>query len=191
MMTDELHSGTVEGLLRFLEYSAEKGLLNPRTAGARKSACTKILEIDGSAWRTRNIDDIDIDDQVARFQRKIGGKLSPGSMTTYQQRFRDALADYAAFLVNPSGYRGTAPRPRPKKSSLATSTPTKQGPTVQAEPAVAPLPTTGLVTYPFPLSDGTLGYVQLPRDVTIDDTERLCAFIRSLAVGVPSPRGSE
>lgn len=184
MADDELHSGTAAGLLRFLGYSAEKGLINATTASARRSACTKVLEIDGPNWREQSIGDIDVDDQLNQFSRKAGGKYSPGSLATYGQRFRDAVTDYAQFLANPTGYRGPKPRTRSRATSDQTAAPSG-GRTRSSRPITPARQASrdaGLITYPFPLASGALGYVQLPRELTPADIERLCHFVRSLAI---------
>jgi hypothetical protein len=184
-MSDDLLGGTAGSLLSFLDYSAAKGLLNARTAGARKSACVKVLEIDGPNWRDRKIGEIDVDDQIDRFSRKAGGRYSPGSLTTYAQRFRDALTEYTEYLSNPQGYRGPRARrapTRPKPSDERASRKGEQKPA----PSPANAADADLITYPFPLAQGRLGYVQLPREFVADDAERLCHFIRSLAIQTAS-----
>ncbi len=191
MADDELHSGTAAGLLRFLGYSAEKGLINATTAGARRSACTKVLEIDGPKWREQSIADLDVEDQLDQFSRKAGGKYSPGSLATYGQRFRDAVTDYAQFLANPTGYRGSKPRTRSRATSgqIAASSGSRTRSSRATTPAPPASRDAGLITYPFPLASGALGYVQLPRELTPADIERLCHFVRSLAIDDPSGAG--
>lgn len=184
-MADDLHSGTAAGLLRFLEYAGEKGLMNATTAGARRSACIKILEIDGEGWRDQKVAELDPEAQFERFSRKSGGNYSPGSLATYGQRFRDAVAQYRDFLSNPTGFRGPRAR-RTAKESPSRESQTRPSP--DAGRAVAPAPSRAeeLITYPFPLQNGALGYVQLPRQISESDVARLCDFIRSLALSRPA-----
>ena len=53
----------------------------------------------------------------------------------------------------------------------------------------APRPT--LIAYPFPLADGQMGRLELPRQgLTPADAERLVAFVRSLTVGADSEAGT-
>lgn len=47
---------------------------------------------------------------------------------------------------------------------------------------VPPPDASRLVTYPFPLSDGSRAYLQLPADLTPDEASRLSAFIDSLVM---------
>jgi hypothetical protein len=178
MAEDDLHSKTGAGLLRFLDYTGEKGLQNPTTAAARKSACIKVLEIDGPGWRERRIDEIDVEDQVERFGRKSGSKYRPGSLRTYQQRFRDAVADYLEFLKNPTGYRGAPPKSVTRPSSRTQTKERGQASTPRTRTTDA---AAGLITYPFPLSGGVLAYVQLPHEISPEDAERMADFLRSVA----------
>lgn len=179
-MADDLHSGTVAGLLQFLEYAGEKGLLHPTTAGARRSACIKVLEIDGAGWRDQKVADIDPESQFDRFSRKSGSKYSPGSLATYGQRFRDAMSQYEDFLANPTGFKGQPPRQVAKRKATPGAKPSKK--VAGAGAPTAPPRSEELITYPFPLETGVLGYVQLPREISGDDVERLCDFVRSLAL---------
>jgi len=184
LMTDDLHSGTTDGLLRFLDYAGEKGLVNQTTSQARKSACIKILEIDGLGWRDRKVADIDTDSQFERFSRKSGSRYTPGSLATYGQRFRDAVAEYQAFLANPTGFKGHPTR-RTGKATTESKTTKRAGKQIESPPGRSH--SQELITYPFPLEGGALGYVQLPREIRESDAERLCNFIRSLALQQTGP----
>jgi hypothetical protein len=37
-----------------------------------------------------------------------------------------------------------------------------------------------LITYPFPLSDGTMAYLNLPEAISRKDVERMCEMLRTL-----------
>jgi hypothetical protein len=179
---DEMRSATAAGLLDFLRWTQEKGLLPAPTAGARRSAAQKVLEIDGDGWRDIDVRALDVEEQFERFARLRGSKYSPGSLKTYGQRFRDAVALYLDYLANPTGFR--APRSRSTRTTKPTSVSgadsgiVTESATVERIPAVA----RDLITYPFPMQSGVLAYVQLPMRVAASDAERLCAFIRSIAV---------
>jgi hypothetical protein len=47
---------------------------------------------------------------------------------------------------------------------------------------VQPLPTTGLVEYPFPIRDGQTATLRLPRDIKSAEVKRISAFMATLAV---------
>lgn len=44
----------------------------------------------------------------------------------------------------------------------------------------------GLITYPFPLEDGTQGFFYLPAHLTAEDVERMTAFLDTLVID-PTP----
>jgi len=47
------------------------------------------------------------------------------------------------------------------------------------------------ITYPFPLRPGVLASVDLPADLTTREADRLVAFIKSLAMDLPTADESE
>jgi hypothetical protein len=177
-MADALTSGTAQGLLAFLAYAGDKGLMNPTTASARRSACSKVLEIDGDEWETLDVRQLDVDDQISRFQRLCSARYTPGSLRTYGQRFRDAVGEYRAYLTNPAGFRSQSTRsaPAPRRNTKDGATERAQGKPPQAAAGSA------LITYPFPLTQGGIAYVQLPRELAASDARRLARFIEALAV---------
>lgn len=185
-VVESMRSGTASGLLEFLKWTQEKGLVKPATAGARRSAAQKVLEIDGEGWRDIDIRALDVEEQFQRFATLRGSKYSPGSLNTYGQRFRDAVALYLEYLGNPTGFR--APPSRSARGGKAKPPRVKRDASNQS-PATAPIvdqaraTSRDLITYPFPLQNGELAYVQLPVRIEAPDAERLCSFIRSIAIG--------
>ncbi len=183
---DSMRSGTAAGLLDFLKWMQDKGLAKTATANARRSAAQKVLEIDGEGWRDTDIRTLDVEEQFQRFAHLRGSNYSPGSLNTYGQRFRDAVELYLEYLANPTGFRAPPSRSvktaKPVAGKLAKAghgtPPPDTSPTVER----APTSTRDLITYPFPLHNGDLAYVQLPVRVSSADAERLCAFIRSIAI---------
>lgn len=183
---DDFTSGTASGLIRFLGWMKEKGLMKPATAGAWRSAAQGVLEIDGEGWGDVDLRTLDVGDQFQRFARLRGSRYTPASLTTYGQRFRDAVATYLEYLANPTGFRPPASRSPKGGKSKAQSASHAPAQGHVAEPAAASeRAATGgrdLITYPFPLQSGELAYVQLPVRVQTADADRLCAFIRSIAI---------
>lgn len=183
---DSMRSGTGAGLLDFLRWTQEKGLVKAATAGARRSAAQKVLEIDGEGWREIDVRSLDVEEQFQRFAHLRGSKYSPGSLNTYGQRFRDAVALYLEYLANPTGFRAPPSRSvhnaKPKtagRSKAARGTPSPpESSTVERVPTA----TRDLITYPFPLQSGELVYVSLPIRLGETDAARLCAFIQSVAL---------
>jgi len=187
--------GSAGGLISFLSWLKEKGLMPGRTADAWRSAAQAVLSVDGPGWEDLDLKDLDLQAQFQRFSNMRGTKYTPASLRTYGQRFRDAVEMYFQYLANPTGFR-------PRVSAVAVRAPgtgqrrsqsrSADGPTADPTASTTPSQPSGsgagapkLLTYPFPLAGGQLAYLQLPVHVSLADVERLCAFIRSIVIERP------
>jgi hypothetical protein len=186
-----LYDGRAKGLVEFLEYVRAKGILAGQTAEAYKSACTRVLAIDGADWATTDVRILDVERQVERYIRLRGASASPTSLATYRQRVKAAINLYRTFLDNPTAFRGPTPRrpggtarsrPKERETKVAPAAPTSEpAPRQVGEPDAA----SSLVTYPFPMRSGAMIYLQLPRNLPRSEVKRLCAFLESLAIDPP------
>jgi hypothetical protein len=180
---EDMRSGTGAGLISFIQWMREKGLMKPATAGSWRSAAQALLEIDGEGWEAIDLRTLDVEEQFHRFTNHRGSRYTPGSLNTYGQRFRDAVATYLDYLANPTGFRPPASRTRKnQKSSVRPVAKTDAADERAVSVERTPPGGRDLITYPFPLQSGDLAYVQLPVRVDSSDAERLCAFIRSIAI---------
>jgi hypothetical protein len=193
-MTDQLDpqmSGTAEGLIAFLEWAARTGELSPNTAASYKTAVTQVLEIDGDAWSSTNIQELSVDRQLDRFARLRASRYNATSLRTYGNRFRAAIKNYLNFLEDPTNVRRNQPPvSRAKNPEKGGTTPAKpRDRATRANPAPS-APSKGeptdLIQYPFPLRSGVMVYLSLPRDLRRDESQRIAAFVASLAID-PSP----
>ncbi|HEU5002772.1 MAG TPA: hypothetical protein VFW71_08345 [Actinomycetota bacterium] len=184
---DDIMSGQAAGLIEFLTYVKEKGLMPGRTADAWRSASQAVLSLEGDDWLSTDLLSIDVEQQVQRFANAKGGRYKPESLRTYGQRFRDSMSMYIDYLSNPTGLkpRNAGVRRSTSKRS-ASNKPTEISQEVGVahdfEPADRSPSTLRLLTYPFPLKAGDVAYLQLPARVPLSDIERMCQFLRSLAI---------
>lgn len=183
-MMSESKDGTARGLVEFLDYAADKGLLNKNTAAAQKSAVTKVLEIDGDHWEELDLRSLDLDQQVSRFQTLRKDKLSPPSLRTYESRFRTALNEYLRYLDDPGAYRPTSGSAKGGESTKGSKKRKRAEKTAETPSGstTAPPARDNLITYPFPLRAGTMVYLQLPKDMSSREAERLARYVQSLAL---------
>lgn len=188
-MSHPIHSATGGGLLAFLQYLKNKGLMNPSTADAQAIAVGKVLEIEGDDWENASLRDINIDELLVRFETLRGSNYTPSSLTTYKSRFAKAVEMYLDYLESPSAFKAPATR-RARRSSSAQKAKPAPKPTMAPDslPTVTvdePTSRLDLIEYPFPLSTGTMAYLRLPRHIPDSDVQRLASFIRSVAVQDP------
>ncbi|CAN5314331.1 hypothetical protein BH20ACT8_BH20ACT8_08840 [soil metagenome] len=186
----EHKDGTAGGAVGFFDYLANKSLMNKSTAAARKSAVVKVMEID-DGWEDVDLRSLDLDEQVVRFHNFAKAKYAPNSLSTYESRFRSAVEEYVRYLDDPAAYKPTVRRAvkrekgdnnRASASASGSSTAVGEASAeVTSGPAPAPPPREKLVTYPFPLREGVMAYVQLPTDLRKGEAERMARFLESIA----------
>jgi hypothetical protein len=198
LRVSETKDGTGRGLVEFFDYLSSKGLMKKATAGSRKTAAVKVLEIDED-WEEMDLRALDLDQQVQRFHTLRKGDYAPGSLGTYESRFRSAVSDYLAYLDNPSAFRPTVSASGRKAKKTARHASDAASVTDSAETEVRsvgsvpeptpPPPRSAHITYPFPLSGGGMAHVQLPRELTAKDAERMARFLASLAIDSEANEG--
>jgi hypothetical protein len=204
-------TGRGAGLIEFLEYVDEKGLMNPSTAKAYRAAAREVLSaVEGDEWPSFDLREADVEDLVHRFQVKAGMRYTPRSLTTYKSRFRSAVSMYLAYMEDPGGWR--PPRPQPSRvappriaeariaeARIAPSVLSPRRPRRQDTRAAVPTDATvnvdsfasahggsdDMVSYPFPLRrEGgvVLVTLTLPTDLTAKEAERISAHLKTIAI---------
>lgn len=93
-----------EGLMEFLDYLGNKGLLPSNTVSARRAVAKKVLAII-SDDEAEDVLSIDVDDLMDRFSNLHRMEYTPDSMATYRSRLHSTMKDFEAYLRNPSTFR--------------------------------------------------------------------------------------
>src|SRR5438128_3842358 len=116
----DLMGATGKGLIEFLNYTSEKGMVNSNTVGALRAASREVLgAVEPEGWEAVDLRTIDVEDFATRFERLRAGKLKPESLGVYKSRFRSALQMYFKYLDNPSGWRYKPERPAASRKKPA------------------------------------------------------------------------
>src|SRR5713226_4502760 len=157
-------------------WAADKGVMNRNTAAGLRSACTRVLEVNGTDWDKTDISSLDVEAQLIRFQNLRKRDFRPQVLEVYKQRFRKALASYLDYLQNPGAWK-PATQERPAASQRTDRSPRRQ-PTTTPVSAGTPTHRAGAdeVEYPFPLRPGVMARLILPSNLTQEDVKRLNAF---------------
>ena len=186
---------SLPSMLKFADYCGKKGLANPATAQAWKSAAGRIFD-DLSPAEQADVRKIDVDTAFRRFTNKNVGKFSPASLAQYRARATSVLTEFVKFADNPSAYKPKTPanklgkKAEPKGELEKKKSRQREQPYVPKHltsdstqpPALAPgpSPVSGL-SLAFPLRGDFLAQVVVPRDLSLDEAKRLGAFIATLA----------
>lgn len=179
-------------LLKFMDWLANKGLLNSTTAKSRKIAAGKVLsaldEDEKSDLRT-----LDREQTFQRFSNKFSKDFTPVSLTTYKSRFNSALDDFIRWVDNPAGFKTNLTQKSSKAKSDEPNKPATKGKKV-AKPILKPetpeTPETQQthsltsVNFPIPIRNGIVVEIRnLPMDLNASEAERISAVVKALAMG--------
>jgi hypothetical protein len=175
-----------EALIEFLDYLADKGLMEKNTVLTRKAAATKILGILDDV-EAKDVTGVDLEDVVSRFQRLHGRDYTPVSLISYKSRLRSALDDFRSYLSNPLAFRPSVqsrarikPKPKSNKDDQAEgAAKTDRG----LEPMRSiPLPSAAGLVVPIPIRPNLTIHIQgLPFDLTEAEARKIAAVITAMA----------
>lgn len=171
---NNINSETVGGMMQYLDqlqrqYRSESSKIVPLRSAVRRV----FRSIYDRNWEDVSVKKIDLDDIMSRFRKTPDNDFGPATLAAYQSRITRALNWYTHYLGDndwapfddSSADSGTLMRLLGSYNVL-TSKP--QGNNEE------------LVSYPFPLSDGRMVTLQLPKSLSRNDAERLKTFISSL-----------
>jgi hypothetical protein len=174
-------SGTVDGMLGFLDFLVEKGYATHSAVHPLKAATRTVFStMEGDTFGGFDVRTFDPDEYMDRFQNRVPGKYKQESLISYRQRLKRAVAAYRDYLEtgNVSAIRSSTRAPRQRNVTTPSSTSkingngNGDGPTHDA--------TRSLIDYPFPLRSGHVAHLRLPMQLEKVDADRLAAFIRTL-----------
>ena len=189
MGEDTITTGTGQGLVEFLTYVTDKGLLNKNTAGALRAAARELLSVENKDLASIDVRKLDVDQLAHRFANLRAQKFAPQSLETYQSRFRKAVDMYLRYLDNPAGWR---PEIRTRAAPSPERTGGRSNGGVPTAATLPPPASSGMIQYPFPIREGVVASLTLPTNLRKTEAKRLAAFLESLAVEEPPapPAGS-
>jgi hypothetical protein len=129
-------------------------------------------------WESEDIKKIDVEGTLSRFQNLKKAKFKPAVLETYKRRFRQAVTSYLSYLDDPSGWKPTTIKrrvaPEKENGDKRTKEPTAS--------VMHELPQVNMVEYPFPVREGQIARLVLPRDLRKTEVKRLSTFLAALAV---------
>lgn len=109
---------TLQGILGFLDWMADKGYAPANTISSRKAAVNKVISSLGPE-EAEAILDVDVEDAINRFATKHGGGYSTESLQSYKSRLRTALDDFRRYKTDQVGFKPSGrilARPKPDGS---------------------------------------------------------------------------
>ncbi len=171
---------TGKALVDHWNWAAEKGVMNKNTAGGIRAAAAQVLSVLEN-WQDVDVKTLDVEGMLVRFQNLKKKDFKPAVLEAYKRRFRQAVGSYLAYLEDPGGWK-----PRTVERAAGADKANGDGGGRSGEPAPRPsrheAPQAGIVEYPFPLREGQMVRLYLPRDLKLAEVKRLTAFMATLVV---------
>ncbi len=176
---------SLEGLMSFLDYVRNKGLMNSETVGSYRTACNKVFSI-CDPEELLDVTQIDLDKLFQRFSNLNTGSVRPATMRTYSNRVQTAMSEFQTYIKDPMNWepsitvRGSRSSAKTDKGNARSETQSVSDNGARKDPEST---TSKPGTYPFPLRpDVTVEISNIPIDMTVAESMRLSAFIYTLAI---------
>jgi len=175
-------------LARFIEFVVAKGLVHPATAQGWRVATAKVLE-ELPVAQIEDVRTIDVDATFKEFLNRYPGRLSPASVGEYRRRVHRAIEEFVRWMADPGSYAFRPPARPAKMDARRRLNTGAEPPTVPLKPRAAPaLPRANSMALEYPLRSDLLAQVVVPRDLTVEEAQRMGAFLLTLAVDFkPAP----
>lgn len=191
MAATDISSGTVAGLMDFMDFMVQKGYGSQGAISPWKSAAKTVFQtVEGDEFTAFEVRSFDIDEYFARFETKSMGRYAADSLGAYRARFRKAVEAYRSYLADPNwkpSLRASASKRPPRDPQQRSGrTPANPAPASSADVPLAPATNSpSMIAYPFPLKSGQMARLELPTQLERDDADRMAAFLRTLVFEQP------
>jgi len=177
-MSNRIGDKNLGGLMDYMDSLVAKGRVKSSAIIPLKTAVRQIFEtVEKDNWENIAIETIDIDDYMERFKNIALDRYNIDSYNTYRGRANKALNWYKNFLQDPGWI------PSVRKNSVSANKKTGVLENAQKITSGSIVPNNNLINYTFPMSDGTLSTLSLPKFITQEDSDRLAKFISMLVIG--------
>ena len=178
-------------LYEFLDYLADKGLMNSATAKARKNASMRVLSI-LEPNEKNDVTEIDVQDVMARFATLEGQKFTPSSLQVYKSRFKAAVKDFKAYINDPVNFRPALSsrnstskpqikKPKKKLQRLDIHKKDEQETNYNKTTTEDTIPLTNVIPIPI-RADLIVKVYNIPFDLKSAEARKIAAVINALAI---------
>lgn len=180
-MTDR----SISGLMDFLDWTAEKGVMAKNTVAGRKAAAGKVLGV-LEPEELSDVTSVDLDSAMIRFVNLQGKSYNTSSLNVYKSRTNAAINDFERYLNDPLAFK-RQPSKLDRKAGAASK---KKGHTKPSEPGnqikiveqTSTPPQTANV-FPIQIRESLVVRIHgLPFDLTKAEAERIANVIKAMAI---------
>lgn len=178
---------SLTGLVGFLDWTADKGIMAKNTVNGRKAAVSSVLGILDPEEKG-DITALDLDSVMTRFVNLQGKKYNTSSLNVYKSRTNAAINDFKAWLADPLSFKPNGGKiekktaPKPSKKADFTSRSTAPEPSSNVQIGQTSLPTSANV-FPIQIRENLVVRIHsLPFDLTKSEAERIANVVKAMAI---------
>ena len=178
---------SLNALVEFLDWTADKGLMAKNTVAGRKAAVGAVLGV-LAPEETSDVTTVDLDSAMARFVNLQGKKYNTSSLNVYKSRTNAAINDFRDWLADPLAYKPhlnksdkkIAPKPPKAKTNTATKS---HGDDSQTPSSSANLHQATANVFPIPIRENVVVRIHnLPFDLTAAEADKIANVVRAMAM---------
>lgn len=177
---------SLNALIGFLDWTAEKGLMAKNTVGGRKAAVTAVLGILDPEEKG-DVTTVDLDSAMTRFINLQGKKYNTSSLNVYKSRTNAAINDFRNWVNDPLAFRLQAnksekPQNKPVKSNKPSVGKEYQE-DHQSGSVVAPSHQASANVFPIPIRENVVVRIHgLPFDLSTAEAEKIANVVKAMAM---------
>ena len=182
-MTDK----SLDALLGFLDWNADKGLMAKNTVNGRKAAVSGVLGILDPEEKG-DVTVIDLNSVMSRFITLQGKKYNTSSLNVYKSRTNASINDFRKWLDDPLSFKPMANRAEKRPSNTSTRSQRSSGPSAISESphnsgAAPTIHQASANVFPIQIRENLIVRVHgLPFDLTGSEAERIANVVKAMAM---------
>jgi len=166
---------TINDLMGFYDQVRREGKMQAPLSYARKSSLKTISKYLNDNEKN-DVPTIDIDELAKRIEQS--GEMDSNKIKQHMANLRRAIKEYMSYKENPDAWEPPSQRTRVEREDATKGNKGK--------------PKSKYLTYHFPLRPKVFVTLDsIPYDMTLDEAERLAAFIRMLVAPTPTESKTE
>lgn len=177
---------SMNALLEFLDWTAEKGLMAKNTVGGRKAAVSAVLGILAPEEKG-DVTTVDLDSAMARFVNLQGKKYNTSSLNVYKSRTNAAINDFRDWLADPLDFKPhmtkSDKKVAAKTSKPKVTSPHKGHPDESQMPSASASHQATANVFPIPIRENVVVRIHnLPFDLTVAEAEKIANVVKAMAM---------
>lgn len=178
-----MNDRSLDGLVGFLDWTAEKGLMAKNTVNGRKAAVSSVLGVLDPEEKG-DITAIDLSSVMSRFINLQGKKYNTSSLNVYKSRTNAAINDFRQYLKDPLSFKPMVNKAEKKPNKPQKSSETPSSSESAHNSGSAPMVHQASANvFPIQIRENVVVRIHgLPFDLTNSEADRIANVVKAMAM---------